>query len=228
MPERWPPQLVKGDGAVEQNGMRRYSYCLWITPNNPFHVTGDRLFYSKFPRVTHATPCVPPARERGRSAKEPFVTSLRDILADPVDSSLCDRLFVRIAERSGNELDVTRTPEPDRTVQLVWHSYGIIGNGGFQYLLEGDFKGDPGFQETANSYRRIGCKTAAACFDRLFACFPNGEVPADIDKRLRRYQNSFSGFPNKVDEPFFSASKDIERCLAAYIRANASAFAHLE
>jgi hypothetical protein len=156
------------------------------------------------------------------------MNELREILTDPIDSSLCDRLFVRMAERYGNELDVTDETEQERTVSLVWQSYGIIGNGGFQYLLERDFKGDPGFRETANSYRRIGCKTAAACFDRLFASFPKGEIGADIDKRLRLYQKTFSGFPNKVDGPFFSASKEIESCLAAYIRANAGAFAHLE
>jgi len=156
------------------------------------------------------------------------MSSLREILADPIDFNLCNRLFGRIAERYGNEFDVTEETEQERTVSLVWHSYGIIGNGGFQYLLEGNFKGDFGFRETANSYRRIGCDTAAAYFDRLFSAFPKGDIPAHIGKRLRVYQKSFSGFPNKVDGPFFSASKQIESCLAAYIRANASAFAHLE
>jgi hypothetical protein len=156
------------------------------------------------------------------------MSALREILADPIDRNLCDRLFVRIAERYGNELDVTDDTEEERTVSLVWHSYGIIGNGGFQYLLEGNFKGDPGFRETANSYRRIACETAAACFDRLFSAFPKGEIPVDIDKRLRLYQKRFSGFPNKVDGPFFSASKQIESCLAAYIRANALAFTQLK
>jgi hypothetical protein len=153
---------------------------------------------------------------------------LRDILADPSDRSLCDRLFMRIAERHGNDIDFSTVTEHERTVLLVWHSFGIIGNGGFQYLLEGDFKGDPGFRETANSYRRIGCQAATACFDLLFDSFPKAEIPADINKRLRRYQKSFSGFPNKVDGPFFAASKEIERCLAAHIRANVSAFAHLD
>ena len=120
------------------------------------------------------------------------MSALREILADPIDSNLCDRLFVRIAECYGNELDVTRETEQERTVSLVWHSYGIIGNGGFSYLLEGNFKGSPGFRDTAKSYRSIGCETAAACFDRLFSAFPKGEIPADIDKRLRRYQKSFS------------------------------------
>jgi hypothetical protein len=156
------------------------------------------------------------------------MSAILEILADPIDFNLCNRLFLLIADRYGNELDVTKETEQERTVSLVWHSYGIIGNGGFQYLLEGNFKGDPGFRETAKYYRRIGCETAAACFDHLFAAFPKGEIPADIDKRLRRYQKSFSGFPNKVDGPYFSASKEIESCLATYIRANAGAFAHLE
>src|SRR6476619_5285801 len=115
------------------------------------------------------------------------MSTLRKILTDPDDFQVCNGLFLRIADRYGDQLDVTHAPEAERTVLLVWHSAGIIGNGGFQYLLEGDFKGDPGFRETANSYRRIG-STAAACFDRLFACFPKSEVPSNVDKRLRRYQ----------------------------------------
>jgi len=39
---------------------------------------------------------------------------------------------------------------------------------------------------------------------------------------------ALAAFPTRWTSRFFSASKDIERCLAAYIRANASAFAHLE
>jgi hypothetical protein len=31
------------------------------------------------------------------------MSAVRDILADPIDSNLCDRLFLRIADRYGND-----------------------------------------------------------------------------------------------------------------------------
>lgn len=154
--------------------------------------------------------------------------TLRDILADPSDFNVCDGLFMLIAKRYGGQLDITTATEYERTVLLVWHAYGIIGNGGFHYLLEGNFKGDPGFRHTASAFRTIGCESAAKAFDRVLALFPKGQLPSDIDRRLNRYRKHFSGFPNAVDGPFFAASKEIENCLAEYIRSNARRFSHLE
>jgi hypothetical protein len=60
---------------------------------------------------------------------------IREILADPSDFDLCNRLFLNIADRYGSEFDVTKETEQERTVSLVWHSYGIIGNGVLQRIF---------------------------------------------------------------------------------------------
>ena len=113
-------------------------------------------------------------------------------------------------------------------VNFVWRTYGIIGNGGFQYLMEGDFEGDPGFRHTARAFQAIGCEPAADTFDRVLSLFPDGKPQADIDERIRHYREQFDEFPTGLDRQFFAADDAIESCLAAYIRSHAGAFAHLE
>src|SRR5688572_26079761 len=111
--------------------------------------------------------------------------SLANILCEPDDARLCDRLFCRIAERRGNEFYVEGVPAEEAVVALVWHANGIIGNGGFYYLLEGDFPDDPGFSRTVQALRTIGCDSAAEAFDEVLACFPGRRPDKDIERRLR-------------------------------------------
>ena len=95
------------------------------------------------------------------------------------DSKLCDELFGRFAEFS-NEIDVDSHSELERIVTLVRHSSGLIGNGGFHYLFEGDFRGDPGFVYTAAAYQRIGAADAYKAFQEAFRQFPEGILPDNI------------------------------------------------
>lgn len=60
--------------------------------------------------------------------------TIDELLAMTNDFELCNGVFCAIAEVTGNSIDAANEPEPCRTVTLVWHSGGIIGNGGFQYL----------------------------------------------------------------------------------------------
>ena len=53
--------------------------------------------------------------------------------------------FKRILKQHAHHRDLSKIPKPQQTVLLVYQSYGLIGNGGFQYLFEGDFPGDPEF-----------------------------------------------------------------------------------
>ena len=62
--------------------------------------------------------------------------SLAELFDHGEDFALCDRLFVLVCEAHGNEADAGSLPEEERTVYLVWGAMGIIGNGGFRYLLE--------------------------------------------------------------------------------------------
>src|SRR4051812_44953511 len=105
----------------------------------------------------------------------------KQLLDGSDDFELCSGVFKHIADRHGNELNVDEETEPERVVTLVWHSYGIIGNGGFQYLFEGTFNGDPGFVLTAAAFRRIRCAGAAEAFEEALAMFPSNSPTSNIE-----------------------------------------------
>lgn len=142
------------------------------------------------------------------------------------DFDLCDRVFGRFAEFC-NEIDVDSYTELERVLTLVWHSSGLIGNGGFHYLLEGDFNGDPGFVYTAASYQRIGALRAYEAIQDAIKQFPGGVLPADIDERMRAYEAVPKETWDQIEGRYYDAAKDTERCLARFIRDHRSQYEDL-
>ena len=153
---------------------------------------------------------------------------LRILLAEPDDFELCNVLFTRIVDYHGDDIDVSAIREAERVVLLVWHVSGIIGNGGFRYLFEGDLKGDPDFALTAAAFQAAGCREAAEAVRKTLAIFPDSRPPTDIEERLRYYLKRIKGWPTDLDRQFFCAQDDLKKCLADYIRSHADAFAHLD
>jgi len=83
----------------------------------------------------------------------PFLT----LLAEAGDCDLVDGTFHKIGDRYGHWVDATQYSPEERVIMLVWHSSGIIDNGGFEYLFAGEFPGDPDYHITAEAFRRPGC-----------------------------------------------------------------------
>ncbi len=120
-----------------------------------------------------------------------------------------------------------------RTVALVYHAHGIIGNCGFQYLFEGDFSGDPEFLLTRQAYKTIGATRASSAFDRAFAVFPKSTPPKDIARRLEMWSAKYSlmdVFKDKQspDAMYFDAMDDTVQLLEKYIKNNLAAFGFLK
>ncbi len=103
-----------------------------------------------------------------------------------------DRIFMAVLEHYGEDVDSSTIPEPCGVHLLVYHTHGILNNGGFQYLLEGNYNDDPGFRRTREAYRKIDAASAVNAFTRVFNLFPDDELPDDIDKRLSILTESFS------------------------------------
>ncbi|WP_145362730.1 DMP19 family protein [Stratiformator vulcanicus] len=148
------------------------------------------------------------------------------------DIDLADVTFERILKQHGDDVDPSKIAKPQQTVMLVYHSFGIIGNGGFQYLFEGDFPGDPEFLLTRQAYKTIGASAASAAFEKAFAVFPNSTPPADIDRRLEMWQSKYKLMDaikdkSSPDALYFDAMDGVMKKLNAYIKSNDAEFASL-
>lgn len=148
------------------------------------------------------------------------------------DGDLADATFHRILKQHGDDVDPSKVPKPQQTVLLVYHSHGILGNGGFQYLFEGDIPGDPEFLLTRQAYKTIGAKNASTAFEKAFSVFPNSTPPADIERRLEMWQSRYNLGESLTDDSspdsmYFAAMDDVMEKLNAYIEANEAEFASL-
>ena len=149
------------------------------------------------------------------------------LLKSKDDNSLCDALFAALVAHYGGDLDISKCKQSDQVVLLAWNATGIIDNGGFQYLLESKFKGDPHFTRTAAAYKAIKADKCAAAFAEVLALFSESKPPADIETRLKLYQSVSTAKRKAFDNKFFDQSKAIAGILGRYIRDNRDAFTHL-
>ncbi len=146
-----------------------------------------------------------------------------NILKIEDDFGLCDGFFCAAADLTGNKIDWDAEPEPLRTVSLIWATHGIVGNGGFSYLLEHDYGGHKGFLLAASAYERIGAPDPYKAFGMLFDCFPGREIPRDHDKRFELYNQCGEEQRDIIDSTFYRLSdEELERLVARFIRANRS------
>lgn len=139
------------------------------------------------------------------------------------DCALCDDLFCRLCDLRGDPCDFSKLCKSERVVVAVWHSNGIIGNGGFEYLFEHDFVGDPGFIYTAAAYSAIGCTVAANAFKKALSIFKGNCPPDDMEERKRVLYLVPKDVRDQINIEFWH-DKSIEPNLADYIRLHRSEF----
>ena len=151
--------------------------------------------------------------------------SFSKLLADGDDKELRSGVVDLIYKHHGDQPEIWEMNEPERVFFVAYCSYGLISNGGFNYLFEGI--GDPEFSLAAKAFEAIGCEPAAAAFRRANALFPNG-VPKDQGERLHIYRSGTAEERYEIDTQFMSASKQLDSALAAYIRRHAEEFIRLE
>lgn len=145
---------------------------------------------------------------------------------------LADDTFKRILKKHGDDVDPSKMSKAEQTVLWVYHAYGILGNGGFQYLFEGDFPGDPEFLLTRQAFKTIGASDASAAFEKAFAVFPNSTPPADIERRLEMWQAKYNLMDSlkdgsSPDMMFFESMDGVMEKLNAYFLAYGSEFMSL-
>jgi len=134
----------------------------------------------------------------------------------------------RIVRRYGGDLNVMELKEQERVFLLAYDAWGLINNGGFNYLFERNILGDPHFKETAASFTAIGCAAAAEAFAKVFKLFPDGQPPEDVGERLRLYRRGPGTRRGAIDGQFFDADKEIQDRLLAYVRTHGEEFTELD
>lgn len=143
------------------------------------------------------------------------------------DFELCDQLFLRVVAHYGDPVDVSKCKVSEGVVMLVWQTMGIVDNGGFQYLFEGTYRGDPYFAKTLAAFQKIPADKCAKAVTDALRLFPNSRPPRDIEQRLEIYQHARRAKRLDLDDKFHSESSEIPKLLAEYIRENREEFKHL-
>jgi hypothetical protein len=100
------------------------------------------------------------------------------ILRTKDDFSLCNKLYARLVEHyGGDDFDVSSCADEHQVVILAWQATGIIDNGGFRYLFEGYFKGDPYFERTAAAFNSIKASLCAEAVEEALGLFRHSMPP---------------------------------------------------
>jgi hypothetical protein len=170
--------------------------------------------------------------------KTPFQT----LLESACDFDLVNSVFVKIGERYNHWVDASKYTPEERVIMLVWHSAGIIDNGGFEFLFYGDFDGDPDYSITAESYKIVGLTRGYEAFQDAFRLFPDGKVPrvspeqpahdykVAIEDRVRQYKTADESIREEINKKHWQDGWDKlrEKSLSQYIRENVSKLGHLK
>jgi hypothetical protein len=144
-----------------------------------------------------------------------------NILDTQDDFALCNSVFGGL---SRNPIDVETCGEMERVVRLVWDSSGLIGNGGFHYLFEGDYPGDAGFVYTAAAYARIGARKSYEAIQEAIRQFPGGILPDNLVERIRIFESLPEEGWDEIARKFYAADKEVVGCLASFIREHHNEF----
>ena len=153
------------------------------------------------------------------------MNDIEALLAQDDDFELCNGVFSRFADFN-NSIDVDSYTEEQRVVTLVWHAGGLIGNGGFEYLFEGDFQGDPGFIYTAAAFATIGPHASYQAFQRALACFSGG-YPMDAKTRTVAFERVPEEHRLSINHQFWDDHDNMKAALARYIRERRPTFRKL-
>ena len=100
-------------------------------------------------------------------------------------------------ERLNDEL--SRLPEPHRTVAAICQAQGVIDNGGLRYFFENDWPNNPPYSEFADAYERIGCIDAAVAIREASATFGVPDPERRIDVRRDYIEQNCDSKTGEID-----------------------------
>jgi len=119
-----------------------------------------------------------------------------------------------------NLINIANMSKDEIIVTLIWHSGGIISNGGFSYLLEGDFNGDIGYTITAECFNKIGAVKSYNAFLGVFSLFPESKIPVNRKERIKIYECADQELRKRLDREFWDDDEVMRGKLFEYIMEN--------
>ena len=137
------------------------------------------------------------------------------------DDEVIDWVICRIEQEGWTDcLDELNEQEKDFVRGVRFE--GMFGNGGLPYFFECDHFG----HDTVGSLRRLGLPELAEYLDRTFAyAHPSVGCPCAID--LDRMTETGDPIYAGLEEAMWFHFKAVTPALAAFVRRNPDAFAHL-
>jgi hypothetical protein len=156
-------------------------------------------------------------------------------MADPDDTSeLYERVYAWLETQYRNNVDLASIPAPHQTFLCAFWSDGYISNGGFKYLLEATFNGDPHYELIRKSFERIGAVEATKAFRIAFSAFPDGKPPLETEKRLSVWENARDNgvvldgevvdVGYDANELYWDSPVPVIKLLERFVESNATAF----
>ena len=138
------------------------------------------------------------------------------------DFDCCDMVFLNIVEKEESE-GTESLNSYERTVLFVWHTYGLVGNGGIRKFLLWEDSGE----NTAVAFDNIECKDLA---DKIRLClniYADYELPLSSEQKskiIEEKAHQFSKYFETANQTFWDNDDRIIENTAKYIKINIDEF----
>ncbi|MGC4089966.1 MAG: DUF4375 domain-containing protein [Polyangiaceae bacterium] len=146
------------------------------------------------------------------------------LLSEVDDKKLVFGVFDRVLKTREAGSSAAAWPEHESVVALAIETSAIIGNGGFSFLFGSNLEVDPTYLLSLRALDAVGADAAAAAYRDALELFPNGSVPADLDRRRDAVSQFDEAELSAIDDRFFSAQRELTGQVAAYVRAHRAEF----
>jgi hypothetical protein len=133
------------------------------------------------------------------------------------DSELVQTVILGINKKHGDRIDLAKYTAAESTLVLTELVRGIIGNGGFRHLLEGDIPGDPDYRLSVKAFETLGLRPIVETFREVLSVFPRSRPPRNLDRRLNKYLETPYKERQKLDKKFWEADDQITAGQAQFI-----------
>lgn len=135
----------------------------------------------------------------------------------PSDFDLCDSTWRRIASGHGDGALAMDFAPQERVVVLVWTLFGIVENGGFEYLFGSDLPGDPGYRLAVAAFRTIGCEEGAGVIEEAIALCPQA-AEGDAQQRKAAFMAHPQEIRTSLATRLWALEEEMMKQLARYIQ----------